>query len=174
MEQSIILVMIAAGVISTIMLIYYGLKLSSYCCLENTYGSRELVSHVVKPPRWSQSLASRIEYIDDTALDIIRERIRYLEGLVSRRLGAVPLISRSEALTTAIILRFKFIVWVSKEIGLIKALRIAIALLYLKKLYRKASKLSSIDKKRKEYHDTVKEILDRIDGLIARLEALKK
>ncbi len=173
MEQSIILLLISLGIVSTILLLYYSLKISSHCCLENIADAKLMSHSVVKPPRWSQSLASKIEYIDDTALDIVRERMKYIEELIVEKLGAVALIAKDEGFYATFILKLKFISIVSKKIGILGAIKLLIDLAYLKRLYKKASKLSGINKKKQEYHKIIERILKHIDNVAIRLEALQ-
>ncbi len=174
MEQSLILLLIGTGTIATILLLYYSFRISSYCCLENTINVRLVSYNVVKPPRWSRSLASKIEYIDDTALEVVRERIEHVEKLVVEKLGAVALVSRDEDLYTTLVLKLKFATTLSKKIGIPGTLKLLFDLIYLRRLYKKASKLSSMDEKKQEYHNIIERILEHIDHVATRLEALRE
>lgn len=127
---------------------------------------------VVKPPRWSRSLASRIEYIDDTILDIVREKMEYIEELVVRNVGAVALVTRDEDFFIALILKLRFISIASRKVGVLEAFELLLDLARLRRLYKKASKLSSIARKRQEYHKIIERILEHIDKVATKLGAL--
>ncbi len=172
MEQSLILLFIGIGAITSILILHYGTKIASYCCLENFLAVKQVSHSVVKPPRWSNCLASKVEYIDDTALDIIRERIEYVESLVIRKLGAIALVSRNEGFLTTIILRWKFIIVSSRKIGVLKTIKLLLNLIYLKRLYRKSSRLLNRGKNKQRYYDIVERILKHLDYVVTSLEAL--
>ena len=85
--EEIVLLFLPIGIVSTVLAYYYYTKMAGYCCLSFGVLEDSRREEVLKPPRWSNVLASRIEFIDETVLDILRSMIGGTESRSTTLLG---------------------------------------------------------------------------------------
>lgn len=165
----VVLVSVVIGIVSMMLLYYYYVRIAGSCCLSlkprgNRYGATPS-----RPPRWSSVLAARIEYIDDTALDIIRNALRELESKCIISLG-LQLPIRGIGSPKLIGLNIKSFVRLLLRRGLPYTIGLYLRFLRLRRLYGRALRLYSTGRL-DEYRSNAVRLLEEIEATGRLVEA---